>query len=137
MVMLRNVWCCLETSVFRYSYLKVEAQFVERCLLKPEIHSSNPVMDIFFKMGKPQLVISFIFGLFKQISLHFLQTRWIISIHDMVRGFKPMTCGTWVSLSVTRKNRTPAVEYTKLKHFTRLLFIYFRTSQATFTQLIL
>ena len=43
------------------------------------------------KMGQPRPLLSFIFGLFKQTSLQFLQQMCVKNGHYMVLGFEPMT----------------------------------------------
>ena len=46
-------------------------------------------------MSQPRPYLSFIFGLFKQTSLNFLQQIYVkTSIKYMMPGFEPMTIGT-------------------------------------------
>ena len=72
----------------------------------------DEITKMFFflkKNGPTPASFSFIFGLFKQASLQFLQQIYAekMSIQYTLPGFEPSTFGTWVS-SLYHKTRAPA-----------------------------
>ena len=70
---------------------------IEICCCIGSVFFFSSFCNFFLKNGPIPASFSFIFGLFKQTSLQFLQQIYVkMSIQYMVPGFKPTTFGMWV-----------------------------------------